>query len=294
MASLVAGHPLRAPQDPPRAAVQRRRRPDAGAGDRRNTAIFGVVDAVLLRPLPYRDPERLVVLYEAIPQGARADRFLGARLRGFEQRARSFESIAAFRQQGVRAVRRRSAGPRDRPRVASASLFDALGVHPRSDATSLRRRRRQRRAVVVLGDGLWRRKFGADPERRGPHPDARRAPYTVVGVMPTRVHVSQSRAAAQQLPADLYVPIGFTERERQAFGSMYNNSVVARLKPGVSVAAAKPRRGPSARRSSQEIYPAGMLAGSPCRRPRRRFATKRSAGSDHALSCSSPRSWSCC
>ena len=98
-----------------------------------------------------------------------------------------------------------------------------------------------------------------------------RVPYTVVGVMPSGFTVPNRGPVINQTPADLYVPIAFSQRERQAFGSMYNNSVVARLKPGVSVAQADSEVRSIVSRFVAEIYPA-VLAGLPIRRPRRRFA----------------------
>jgi putative ABC transport system permease protein len=224
-----------------------------------NTAIFGVVDAVLLRPLPYHDPARLVMVYEAIsktPAGFSAPDYLA-----FEERAAAFESIAAFRNKefelsGV-----------DQPdrvmgAVVSTSLFRTLGVAPALGRDFVAEDDRQRRAVVVLSHSLWWRAFAGDPNAVGRTLMLERVPYTVVGVMPKGFTFPNRGPVINQTPAALYVPIAFSQRERRAFGSMYNNSVVARLKPDVSVTQADSEVRSIVSRFVAEIYPP-VLAGLP-------------------------------
>ena len=220
-----------------------------------NAAIFGIVDTILLRGLPFRDADRLVLLHEVIgpgPAGFSAPDYLG-----FTERAAGFESIAAFRNKefelsGVDAPERVTGA------AVSASLFRTLGVSPSLGRDFLAEEDRDRRAVIILSDSLWRRKFGADPAAIGRTLMLERFPYTIIGVMPRRFTFPNRGPLLNNTPADLYVPIAFTPRERVAFGSMYNNSVVARLAPGVTLAQADREAKSVVSRLVEEIYPAAF------------------------------------
>jgi predicted permease len=219
------------------------------------TAIFSIVNAVLLRSLPYFEPQRLVMVYEAIGKSSGPIGFSAPDYSAFEQRARSFEAVAAF---GNKEFELSGVDQAERVTAlrASASLFDALGVHPVLGRGYTRDEDTGRRPVVVLADGLWRRKFAADPNVLGRPILLDRRPYTIIGVMP-RGFVFPSRGALlNNRPADLYIPISFTDRELTAFASMYNHSVVARLKPGVTVAAADAEAKAITRQIVGDLYPA--------------------------------------
>jgi putative ABC transport system permease protein len=225
------------------------------------TAIFGVVNAVLLRSLPYPQPDRVVVLYEAIPAAVSGPiGFSAPDFAAFAQRARSFEAVAAyankeFELSGVDQPDRVTAAR------ASAALFDALAVQPALGRAFTREEDTGRRPVVVLGDGLWRRKFGADPDVLGRSLMLDRRPYTIVGVMPRGFVFPNRGTLRNNVPADLYVPISFTDFELTAFGSMYNNSVVGRLKAGVTVAAADAEARAVTAQIVRDLYPAAMRDG---------------------------------
>ena len=175
----------------------------------------------------------------------------------FEQRATSFESVAAFRNReyelsGVDQPERIFAA-----RV-SASLFTTLRVAPALGRGFTRDEDEGRQPVAVLSDLLWRRKFGADPGIIGRPIVLDRMAYTVVGVMDADFTFPNRGTALNNVPAQVFIPIAFTDRERRAFGSMYNNSVVARLKPGVT-----PQQGDAevreiVRAAATENYPAGL------------------------------------
>ena len=198
-----------------------------------NTAIFSVVNGVLLRSLPYAQPDRLVILYEAIgsmePFG-----FSAPDLVAFRERARSYEGLAAFR-----SVEFELSGVDQPERVAaariSASLMDVLGVAPSLGRAFTATEDTGRQPVAILSDALWRRKFGADPAIVGKAVSLDRRAYTIVGVMPSGFTFPERGPRVNNVPADVYVPVSFTAIELGGFGMMYNNSVVARLKPGVSL-----------------------------------------------------------
>ena len=222
------------------------------------TAIFSVVNGVLLRSMPFADPGRLAILYEAIPKALPGPiGFSAPDYVGFEQRARSFSGVAAFSNKeyelsGITQPERVTAA-----RV-SATLFDVLGIQPRIGRAFTRDEDLGRVPVAILSDGLWRRSFGADATIVGRAVVLDRQAYTVVGVMPPTFVFPNRGPIFNNLPADLYVPISFTNDELGAFGSMYNNTVVGRLAPGVAVAQADAEARAVAEQMTKEIYPAAL------------------------------------
>ena len=221
-----------------------------------STSVFTIVNAVLLKSLPFADPERLILVYEEIPTAQSGPiGFSAPDFRGFEQRVRSLESIAAYN------IRPFELSGVDQPeRIvalrASAALFQVLGVPPAIGRTFTRQDDEGRVPVVVLGDGLWRRTFGADPSIVGRAVLLDRRPYTVLGVMPRTFVFPTSGPLLNNQPADLYIPISFTARELNGFASMYNNSVIARLAAGVTPAQADAEIRSVADNLVRDVYPA--------------------------------------
>jgi putative ABC transport system permease protein len=204
-----------------------------------NTAIFSIVNGVLLEPLPYREPDRLVTVFEKVP-GVPVEKF-GFSAPDFtivRSATRSFEGLAAYRN-----VSYELSGLGRSERVVAArvspELFTVLGMTPalgrpfttEEDATDAR--------VALLSHALWRRAFDRDPGIVGRTIALDRQPYVVIGVMPERFVFPPRGSVMNGEPAAVYVPIAFTPVERTAFGSMYNNSTVARLKPGVTLEQAR-------------------------------------------------------
>lgn len=222
------------------------------------TAVFTVVHAVLLRSLPYAEPDRLVMLYQAIPKAiAGPIGFSSPDYLAFEQRASMFDSIAAYRTRdyelsGVEPPERITAAR------ASASLFETLGVRPAIGSAYTRGDDEEGRPVAVLSYGLWTRKFAGDPAVIGRLLMLDRQPYTIIGVMPRHFTFPNRGPHLNNVPADVYLPIGFTAQERQAFGSMYNISVVARLKSGATAMQADADARALVRANAAEIYPAAL------------------------------------
>jgi predicted permease len=220
------------------------------------TAIFTIVNAVLLRSLPYRDPGRLMLFTERIgtmpPAGFSAPDYIA-----FRDRLTSLESIAAYRNReyelsGVEAPERIIA------LRASASLFTLLGVGPVIGRTFTPAEDEGSARVAILSSRLWARAFGRDPSVIGRAVMLDRQPYSVIGVMPETFVFPSRGPLLNNVPADVYIPISFTPSERMAFGSMYANSVIGRLKPGVTPerAAAEARDLVSA--NAKELYPASL------------------------------------
>jgi len=220
-----------------------------------NTAIFSVVNGVLLRALPYEDPSRLVLVYEGLPSYARPFGFSAPDFVGFRERARSYTGIAAFR-----SVEYELSGQDQPERVraarVSASLFDLLGVPLAVGRGFTSEEDNGRQPVAILGDALWRRKFGADTGVIGRAITLDRRAYTVVGVLPRGLTFPNRGPLLNNTPADVYVPLSFSDQELGAFASMYNNSVIGRLKPGVSTAQATSEARDIAKTLIAEVYPA--------------------------------------
>jgi putative ABC transport system permease protein len=222
-----------------------------------NTAIFSVVNGVLLRSLPYAAPDRLVVLYESVGAVNQPFGFSPPDFAAFRERARSYDGLAAFRSveyelSGIDVPDRVSAAK------ISASLMDVLGRSPALGRAFTREEDTGRQPVAILSDRLWRNTFAADPGILGRAVILDRTPYTIVGVMPPGFTFPNRGPLLNNVPADVYVPIAFTDGELQALGSMYNSSVVGRLKAGVTTALARGEAASIAKQLLAEIYPAQL------------------------------------
>jgi len=195
-----------------------------------NITIFSVVDAVLLRPLPYQNPEQLVMIWGKLPAyvsgnvGASAAEFADYRDQNLV-----FSSIAAYTSSSFNLT---GAGEPERivGTLVSARLFPLLDVQPALGRAFLNEEDRPgHERVVILSHGLWRRRFAGDSTVVGRSVTLDGQSHTVVGVAP----------AGFQFPddeAEIWKPIAFTdiqssENER---GSRYL-SVIARMKPGVTI-----------------------------------------------------------
>ena len=193
-------------------------------------AIWSVVDAVLVRPLPFREPERLVFVWETMPL-RNVDRNVAgpANLLRWRDRARSFSGLAGF----IRFDTNLDGAGGEAERIAAGfttgNLFTVLGVGPLLGRTLLESDSAPGAPdVVVLTEGYWRRRFGGDPAAVGRTLRLNGVTNTIVGVMPASMQVPQG--------ALLWAPMTVDERMRKARGRWM--TVVARLRDGVSVAQA--------------------------------------------------------
>ncbi len=194
-----------------------------------NSAIFALVDATLLRPLPYQDPDRLVMLWEkseARPRGGVAP----PNLIDWNDRSRSFEQMAGFVGGVGSMVMTGAAGTADTvPRQwVTAGIFDVLGVKPVVGRTFRPSDNTERANVVVLSETFWRTRFNADPSVIGRALRLDGEPYTVVGVVP---------AGFQLLGRSSIWGLVSIDRNPEARSARFLRGV-GRLKPGVTLAAA--------------------------------------------------------
>src|SRR6185503_1848082 len=130
-----------------------------------NTAIFSVVNTVLLRPLPYQDPDKLVVLWEKQDQIDQQSPSLPDFI-DWRERNESFEQMAVARRDNVNLT---GAGEPERllARQVSANFFSTLGVTPDLGRTFSTEEEQTRAPVVIISNSLWNRRFGSDPSLIG-------------------------------------------------------------------------------------------------------------------------------
>jgi putative ABC transport system permease protein len=200
-----------------------------------NTAIFSVVEAVLLRPLPFKDPSHLFALHEGIPKiGYSKVAFSPPDLAIFVREQKSFSAIGAFKDEHMNIS---GQGEPERVTVAriSASLFPLLGAQPMLGRMFVAEEDAPGHQVAVLSYGLWQRRYGAASNIVGRRIELDRQPYIVIGVMPRGFVFPLASAEDNGSPADLWVPMALTPAELQDWGGSYLTSVVGRLRPGATL-----------------------------------------------------------
>jgi len=194
-----------------------------------NTAMFSVMRAVLLRPLPFPDSERLATIYAEIPHLNISGAFVeyNTFVEWWRPRNRVFESMAAY--SPASAILDTGAEPqRIHTLRVSASYLSMIGVKPALGRDFLPEEDRPgARPAVILSDGLWKRRFGAQRDVLGRSILLDKNPHTIVGVMPADFDLD---------PADVYLPIAHSGARVHGMPSV---GVHARLKRGVSLAAAQ-------------------------------------------------------
>src|SRR5580704_752048 len=222
-----------------------------------NTAIFSVVNSVLLRPLPFQSSDRLLCILEKLPGFSTSIPMNAPDFNAFSERQKSFEQLGIYSNKHFD-LSGTGAPERVKGTRVSASVFPLLGVAPQMGRTYTEEEDKSSHAVVVLSYGLWQRKYGSDYSIIGRAIQLNRQPYTVIGVMPKSFEFPLRGEPWADGAADLWVPMSFTAEERQGWGNMYNHSVIARLKPGITIALAQS----DASRVISEVealYPAELL-----------------------------------
>ena len=202
-----------------------------------NSAIFSVVDGVLLKPLPYPQPDRIVRVFfsNASYPKFRLNPF---DFRDFRARNRSFASLAAFTRRDLQLS---GAGDPERipAMVTTAGYFAVLGLEPARGREFGPADELPNVRVVILSDRLWRRRFAADPAILGKAAIFDALPYTVVGVMPAGAEHpgNDHNPLPQGETVDAWIPFAFAGNA-SARGSHYLDGI-GRLNPGVAPAQAE-------------------------------------------------------
>ncbi len=201
-----------------------------------NTTIFSIVNAVLLRPLPFEEPERLVRIFTRTP-GGRLFELSSGKFYDWQRDAQSFEGMAMYPCCGFREFALTGTGTA-RPvsvTAVSAGFFEIVRARP-----ALGRVFRQEedtpggKYVVVLSDRFWRTEFGGNPDVIGRTVKLNDEAYTIVGVMPATASIASWTAMA----SDVWVPLALTDEQRAARMN-HNRDGVARLRRDVDLAQAQ-------------------------------------------------------
>src|SRR5437763_12914433 len=220
-----------------------------GLGIGANAAIFSVVNAVVLRPLPFADSSRIVRIWHVPPR----EQFSGmstfsvspANYLAWRAPSTPFDYMAVYTQ------RPRNLTGQGQPDSLQAALvsgdfFNVLGARPllgrlldRGDDAP------DRPHVVVLGEALWKTRFGADPNIVGQSITLDGQPHAIVGVVPQRVRFPEH--------SDVWLPLVWDAKERAVRGN-HNYLVIARLKPGVDLQRAQSELTTISKRLEQQ-YP---------------------------------------
>src|SRR5581483_2219643 len=196
-----------------------------------NTAIFSVINAVLIKPLPYPQPEQLVRVYEKSPQFEQMSvsylNFLD-----WQRESKAFEHMAVFRHQPFN-ISGGAEPERVNGRLISADFLATLGVRP-AMGRDLRAEDDRRGAgpVVMLSHGFWQRRFGGDPGIIDKPLTINGKDYTVIGILPASFKFYS--------PVDLFVPIGVQDDVSLQVRDFHPGlRVIARLRQGATLAEAR-------------------------------------------------------
>lgn len=210
-----------------------------GLGIGSNTATFSIVNAALIKPLGFADPNRLVALQEQIVGFEFDDApFSPPDFLDVQRDQQSFVGIAAYLNFSLELAEGGEPVRIDAAKV-SATLFPLLGVQPLLGRTFRPDDDRPGVDVAVLSWPVWQTRFGGDPAIVGATIRLDRRPYTVVGVMAAAFEFPRRGTVLNNKPAEVWVPMAFTDRQRQARGNEFNQNVIGRLKDGVSLAQAR-------------------------------------------------------
>jgi putative ABC transport system permease protein len=205
-----------------------------------NTAIFSVVDALLLKPLPYRDPSRLVMVWEHhSPSGAEHNVASPPDVLDWQAQNQAFDGMAYFADVHANLTGRAS------PQVVvlqytSANFFDVLGVKPmlgRGFAPANGQAGQDH--VVILSYDLWKERYGANPAIIGSSIELNGAAYTVLGVAPENFDLFIAEGSLTGDHAELWAPIVLSPQDLDRSKTGRYLTVVARLKPDISITQAQ-------------------------------------------------------
>jgi predicted permease len=221
-----------------------------------NSAIFSVVNAALIKPLPYRDPDRLVQFWETNPLKNWTQASVApANLFDWQKQNQVFEEIAAYsgsdkKGPTLSGLQMESNGEPERIKAlyVTGNIFSVLGANAMIGRTLREEETWQgKHTVAVLGYGLWQRRFGADPKIVGRKIMFNGRDYEIVGVMPPDFYFPSKEA-------ELWLPSGWNYSQIAQLRRPHFLRAVGRLKPGVTLGQARSEMAAIASRLEQQ-YP---------------------------------------
>jgi putative ABC transport system permease protein len=204
-----------------------------------SATIFSVVDALVLRPLPLKDPERLAVVWETNPRLPVPVMVVSPpNLADWRARTRSFEALGAFQLRSFTVTGVEQAEQLDGARISPA-LLSLLGVPPRAGRLFTGEESADGApAVALISASFWQRRFNARPEAVGESLVVDDVPHTIVGVMPASFRFPPAitlRGLGPAVPRDIWVPLRNLSPQRGA----HNLTVIGRLGPGATFESAQ-------------------------------------------------------
>jgi hypothetical protein len=197
-----------------------------------NTAIFSVVYAVLLRPLPYTQPEQLALIWSNFQASGPRAPSSGPIVREIQQRSRLLHEVA-----GIWVGTGTFTGDANPEQVKVASVttnfLSMLGVKPAVGRVFLPEEKAGGRPAIVISYGLWQRRFGGDPNIAGKGIPFQGANFTILGVMPQDFQLTSRRTRTSRPSSMPMFPFGDLARFPR---TLYYIRMLARMKPGVTAA----------------------------------------------------------
>jgi putative ABC transport system permease protein len=221
------------------------------------TAIFSIVEGVLLRPLPFPQQDRLLLLGdipEGVDVGGGPPNTTAPATRIYARNTRSFTALGAYRQTGFEL-----SGTNDPSQITAsrltASMFPVLGVSPQLGRAFTPQEDEGTQLVTVISYQMWHSRFHDDPHILGQKILLDRKPYEIIGVMPRDFEFPL--VPGQMNRSELWVPMSFTQAELVSGAGSWNFNQLGRLKPGVTPAQALQDAQPTVREIRRN-FPAGM------------------------------------
>ena len=222
-----------------------------------NTAIFSIVEGVLLRPLPFANQARLVTLgdrLEGVEYGGEVPGVTPHGIRIYMRDTHAFSSLGGYQAttyelSGLGTPAQINAGR------LTASMFPVLGISPLMGRAFTQQEDDDSRQVAVLSYQTWRGRFDGDPHILGRKVLLDRKPYEIIGVMPREFEFPL--VPGQLNRCELWVPMSFTQAERsQASAGAWAYNMVGLLKPGITPAQAQQDAAPAAQEIMRNFPPA--------------------------------------
>jgi predicted permease len=222
------------------------------------TAIFSIVEGVLLRPLPFSDPERLVTLNDSLEgAGINDDNVAGVtppETRTYVRETKSFSALGGYRTSSYELSGVGEPAQINAARL-TASIFPVLGVSPLTGRAFTQQEDDGRQQVAVISYAMWRSRFHGDDHVLGKKILLDRKPYEIIGVMPRDFEFPLNPGQLNR--SVLWVPMSFTQEELVQGAGSWNYQMVGRLKPGVTAAQAEQDAGHVAQEITRN-FPAFM------------------------------------
>lgn len=199
-------------------------------------AVYSVVEAVLLRPLPFDDPSRLVRLHEGVEHMLDEADLPAPDVIRFARDNQAFTQVAGY---VASAFEVSGAGKPFQAKAerVTASLLPMLGAQPMLGRAFTQKEDDDAAPVAVISYAVWRERFQSNPKVIGATIDLDRRPYTIIGVMPRSFEFPLD--AGRLSHRDMWVPMSFTPDEKQDETDNFQYGSIARLKPGIALAQAQ-------------------------------------------------------